>query len=196
VQSCMGCPLLVSLTVAAIRKRSTRALGDDLMVPSLVPIWRDVNDNFLRTASLIQAKGAAGITYELKVRQVYAASVQCAKDACSEQGLDKQTFEVLLQVLRMFPAGQWIPAAALKVIVSALTDNLIGSVAANCTDEVLDLLEEFSIITQMTQSVYKHNGVSSIRRQTAGLYPMDLACKFKSEGMSGTGHMPQCGAVQ
>jgi hypothetical protein len=160
MQSCMGCPLLVTLAVAAIRGKARRTVRDNLMVSELVGIWRDVNDNFLRNASLAGVQGAAALTYQLKVQQVYAASIQLAQASCVERSLCEKTFELLMQVLRMLPAGRWIPAAAIKAIMDALTsDSAVRTTASCATDDVLELLEDFSIIMQRKQSVYNPDGV-------------------------------------
>jgi hypothetical protein len=178
----MGCPLLVTLAVAAIRGKARRTVRDNLMVSELVGIWRDVNDNFLRNASLAGSQGAAALTYRLKVQQVYAASIQLAQASCVERGLSEETLKLLMQVLRMLPAGRWIPAAAIKAIMDALASDFAVRTTASCaTDDLLELLEDFSVIMQKKQSVYNPDGVrptsiTAARRSR----PTQLYCRYSA----------------
>jgi hypothetical protein len=166
----MGCPLLVSLTVAAIRRKARKTLKDNLMVPQLESYWRDVNNTFFETAALTQARGAAGITYQLKVRQVFAKSVQFAEDACSEQGLASEAFIMLLRVLRTFPPGRWIPAAAVQVIMNAFASQVAEGAPGSCaTEQLLALLEDVGVIMQKRLAVYREDGAYPLSPGSARL---------------------------
>jgi hypothetical protein len=128
--------------------------------------WENVKNSLMSAASKANARGARPGDYKLTVREVYAASVRRAKDSCARRdrptvpGATATAVTLLLRVLRLLPAGRWVPEAAVVAIWRSL-NNSNGVDGADSTRVLssITLLADYSIIDCETRSVFQANGV-------------------------------------
>jgi hypothetical protein len=168
VSDCMGCPLLILLAVSAIRQEANVPRGANLMAcsPDIHDKWQNVKNSLMSAASKSSARGARPGDYTLTVREVYAASVRRATDSCARRdrptvpGATATAVTLLLRVLRLFPAGRWIPEAAVVAIWRSLSkaDGVDGSDSSSVCASIT-LLADYSIIDCEARSVFQANGV-------------------------------------
>jgi hypothetical protein len=163
VRECMGWPLLTLLAVSAMRQEAMVPRNANLMACSL-DIWQNVKNNLMSAAAAASARGARAGDYKMTVRDVYAATIRRAKDSCARRdwstvpGATTTALTLLLRVLRLFPAGRWVPEAAVVAVWRSLNDADGVDNAVSIRASIV-LLEQFGIITCATRSVFQANGV-------------------------------------
>jgi hypothetical protein len=173
VSECMGCPLLTLLAVSAIRLEANVPRGANLMACS-PDIWQSVKNSLMAAAATANARGARPGDYKLTVREVYAALVRRAKDSCARRdrptvpGATESSLTLLLRVLRLFPAGRWVPEAAVVAVWRSLNKaDGVDSVDSSSVRASITLLADYSIIDCETRSVFQANGVLQLHHSLA-----------------------------
>jgi hypothetical protein len=172
VSECMGCPLLLTLAVSAIRQSADLPPGASVMAEECRGSWNSVLSDFQRLTEEAQARGAAG-NYAWMVNIVYAASISSARASCKPAspgrhrrrtvpGATAPAIDLLLQVFRLLPAGRWVPQAAVRFLWQALAGPTLHA-DQRIAIASLKLLADYNIVMSMTKSVYKRNGANSPR---------------------------------